>query len=124
MIWSHACHYVFRCPYLCIYTLPSYLYLFSSLCPNFPASAPALVLLAGLVTGHTLELVLLGKKWALGSLRSLDLDSMGSVSLKTRAQMLVKTDLARDLLNEWRCRVLLHFHSHIPRNHDGPLLQG
>ena len=104
MIWSHACHYVFRCRYLCTYTLPSYLYLFSSLCPNFPASALALVLLAGLVTGHTLELVLLGKKWALGSLRSLDLASMGFVSLKTRAQMPVKTahiDPARDLLNEW-----------------------
>ena len=87
-------------------SLPSslYLYLFLSLCPNFPASAQALVLLAGLVTGHTLELVLLGKKWALGSLRSLDLASMGFVSLKTRAQMPVKTahiDLARDLLNEW-----------------------
>ena len=56
------------------------------------------------MTGHTLELVLLGKKWALGSLRSLDLASMGSVSLKTGAQMPVKTahiDLARDLLNEW-----------------------
>ena len=82
----------------------SCLYLFSSLCPNFPASAQALVLLAGLVTGHTLELVLLGKKWALGSLRSLDLASMGFVSLKTGAQMPVKTahiDLARDLLNEW-----------------------
>ena len=88
------------------FSLPSslYLYLFLSLCPSFPASAQALVLLAGLVTGHTLELVLLGKKWALGSLRSLDLASMGSVSLKTRAQMLVKTahmDLATDLLNEW-----------------------
>ena len=90
------------------FSLPSYLYLylylFLSLCPNFPASVQVLVILAGLVTGHTLELVPLGKKWALGSLRSLDLASMGSVSLKTRAQMPVKTthiDLARHLLNEW-----------------------
>ena len=103
MIWSHACHYVFRCPYLCIYFALIFVFVLS-LCPNFPASAQALVLLAGLVTGHTLELVLLGKKWALGSLRSLDLASMGSVSLKTRAQMPVKTahiDPARDLLDEW-----------------------